>query len=183
LQPNLKSPDGDYGKFSKITVEEIRRRSYDRNLKENAMENPHEFKIEDGAMIEVPAYEKHSRGKNWLAIIANNPKAPNGLDRVFQEKGKGPYYYMVDGLKAGDPVEFGADYYSGGGNRQPSRWYGVITEIDDRKIIIEEYNTAEAAIKAAAEKQPQNERERLEAEAERLWTRLAEIDKTLESQK
>ena len=36
-------------------------------------------KIEDGAMVEAPIYEAHSRGKNWMATIEADPAAPGGL--------------------------------------------------------------------------------------------------------
>ena len=30
-------------------------------------------KIEKNAMIDVPVYESHNRGKNWMAVISLDP--------------------------------------------------------------------------------------------------------------
>jgi len=55
-----------------------------------------QFKVEDGALVEVPIYETHSRGRNWLAIIESDPQAPNGLKRQFVTNGKEhPEKYMT----------------------------------------------------------------------------------------
>jgi hypothetical protein len=96
------------------------------------------FKIELGAMIEVPIYETHHRGKNWMAIIEPDPRSPGGLHRTFVERGKGKFYYMVNELEIGQNIEFGADYYSSGGRKNKNRWYGRITNITDTEIEIEE---------------------------------------------
>lgn len=89
----------------------------------------HVFRHADGALIEVPEYSRHSRGKNWMAKIAADPRAPGGLGRTFAERANGRYYYMLeDWMIAGVPVEFGADYYSGRGRKSPNRWYGLIID-------------------------------------------------------
>ena len=137
-------------------------------------------KIEMGAMLGVPVYEEHHRGKNWMAIISKNPKAPNGLDRVFLEKARGNYFYLVSGLKVGDAVEFGADYISSSGRRRTNRWYGVVIQIDDNMIIIDEHETANGAIEAAKSFAAPSKREVLEQEKERILARLAEIEKELQ---
>ena len=90
--------------------------------------------IENGALINVPIYCSHKRGKNWLAVITENPTAPAGLERSFQEKAGGKYYYMVSGINSGDVVEFGADYYSGSNRKVPHRAYGVVADITDEYL-------------------------------------------------
>lgn len=89
------------------------------------------LRVEDGALVSVPpdCWESHSRGKNWLAIISSNPSQPGGLEREFQPKAKGDYYYLTSGLAAGQALEFGADYYSGSGRKSSRRWYGVVVAI------------------------------------------------------
>ena len=109
-----------------------------------------EIKIEDNALIDAPIFCYHKRGKNWLASIKPNPKAPGGLERVFWERGRGPYFYIIpENLKLPVAVEFGADYYTGSGRKIPERLYGVIVKIEDDKIILEKYKTATQAIKRA----------------------------------
>lgn len=143
------------------------------------MNTLHEFKIEDGALLSVPVFEDHSRGKNWLAVIAADPKAPNGLARDFQEKANGRYYYMTEFLESGQPIEFGADYIAASGNRSLKRWYGVIVSIDAEKLVLEKHDNAISALKAAEAPELPSRREMLEAEATRLRARLTEIEKEL----
>ncbi len=114
------------------------------------------LEIEEGALAEVPSkcWESHSRGKNWLAVIAKDPSAPGGLRRAFQEKAKGNYYYHVAGLSVADAVEFGADYYSGRGRKSPTRWYGVVTRITDSHLIVKHYATSAQAIVGAKNMTP-----------------------------
>lgn len=107
------------------------------------------YAVADGALTEVPAWESHARGKNWLAVIRADPKAPNGLDRRFMDRAHGAYYYMVAGLKPGDTVEFGADYYSGGGNPRRTRVYGVVVAVTDNELQLSVTKTAPAALALA----------------------------------
>lgn len=116
------------------------------------------YRIEEGCLARVPVYESHSRGKNWLAVISSNPKAPGGLDREFAAKCKGDLYYDAAGLVAGTAVEFGADYYSGGGRKNPKRWYGCVvrravyrpgTEEQAEYLVVVQHGTGKEAIKAA----------------------------------
>lgn len=81
--------------------------------------------IENGAFINVPVYETHKRGQNWMARVQKDPKSPGGLKREFAERARGDeYYYIVPkNWRVGDFVEFGADYFSSGGRRSRTRWY------------------------------------------------------------
>jgi hypothetical protein len=107
--------------------------------------------VVEGALAEVPAgcWESHKRGKNWLAVIATDPKSPGGLHRDFCDKAKGAYYYLIDGLKGGDPIEFGSDYYSGSGKPSRNRRYFTVNRITDSHVIVTCHNTAAQTIKAA----------------------------------
>jgi hypothetical protein len=107
--------------------------------------------IEEGAMLSSPCYETHSRGKNWLAKIHKDPASPGGLGRTFQQKARGAYYYFVTGLNIGDVVEFGADYYTGGGSKRSNRFYGIVRSLSDTKIEIEEFSSSAEAFKAKKE--------------------------------
>ena len=106
-------------------------------------------KIEDGAMVEAPIYEAHSRGKNWMATIEADPAAPGGLAREFIRNGRGRYLYIVGPEVVGKAVEIAADYTSSGGKRHPKRWYGVVRNVTDREIVIDRHETSEQAIRAA----------------------------------
>ncbi len=106
------------------------------------------YPVECGAMIAVPIYENHRRGKNWLAIIEADPQSPGGLRRTFVQRGRGQYYYLIDQLKPGIPVEFGADYYSGSGKKSSNRVYGIVVTVAGTFIEFEWHNTAIQAIKA-----------------------------------
>lgn len=133
--------------------------------------------VRDGAMLSAPVYEGHKRGKNWMATIAPDPAAPGGVARTFVPRGRGEYYYIVSADLVGQPVEFGADYISGGGNRSRSRWYGVVRALTSEVIRIEHYETAAQAI-AASRTGP--DRQALEEERSALLARLAEINALLE---
>jgi len=133
-------------------------------------------------MVEVPAYETHARGTNWLAKISPNPSAPGGLDRDFVERARGKYYYMITDLKPGTPIEFGADYTSSGGKRHPSRWYGVVVRVGDDAIDLAPTEGADEAFALAEEIQaaaPADRRTALKEERAALVARLAEIDAEL----
>ena len=109
---------------------------------------------EDGALTAVPpdCWESHNRGKNWLALISPNPRSPGGLDRTFLEKARGgSSYYLLSGLSLGDAVEFGADYYSGRGRKNPHRWYGFIVGLTPTYLLLRAASTGKAACKAATE--------------------------------
>jgi hypothetical protein len=137
------------------------------------------YPIEDGALVDVPIYEHHSRGKNWLAVIAADPAAPGGLGRAFVARGNGRYYYRVGALKPGQAIEFAGDYYGGSGSKSPRRLYAVVREVRPDTLIIEVCKTSTEAIKLArtlAESATTIDRSALAAERERLVARLAEID-------
>ncbi len=138
----------------------------------------HTYKTENGAMTEVPCYETHRRGRNWMAIISPDPSAPGGLAREFVDRGRGKYYYLVDETLVDQPIEIAADYFSTGGNRSPKRWYGVVRSLTDSEITIQHYETSDEAI-AAAQAGP--DQDALLEERERLLARLAEIDATLDT--
>ena len=96
-----------------------------------------EIEIEDGALTDAPVWKDHKRGRNWMARVKKNPQAPGGLAREFAQRAHGGYYYIWPvGWKIGDVVEFGADYYSTRGVKHPKRWYGIIVEVHEDKIVL-----------------------------------------------
>lgn len=112
--------------------------------------NYRHYPIEAGALTKVPVYEEHARGKNWFAKISADPTAPGGLSRTFATVAKGKYFYLVPAwCIPGVAVEFGADYYSRGGKKTISRWYGVIRARTEDTLTIERTPNHEAAIAAS----------------------------------
>lgn len=109
------------------------------------------FAVAYGALTQVPVYESHKRGKNWMAVIAPDPRSPGGLARTFLPHARGEYYYLIEALKPGDVVEFGADYYTSSGRKSAARWYGVVRNVTEDKVEIEQAPTATQAFKLQRE--------------------------------
>jgi len=107
------------------------------------------YRIELGALKEVPIYEDHSRGKNWCAIISPDPKSPGGLYREFVERAHLPYYYMVDEIKVGDVLEFGADYYTRSRHKSANRLYAVVIAKTSTELVLEEFTKPQDAFEYA----------------------------------
>lgn len=108
------------------------------------------FATENGALTEVPVWERHKRGRNWAAVIAKDPRAPGGLARAFLPRAHGEYFYMVEGLRPGVAVEFGADYYTTSGRKQSDRWYGAVVEVRADAVVVEPASSGRAAVERAA---------------------------------
>jgi hypothetical protein len=107
------------------------------------------FKIENGALVEVPIFEEHERGRNWMAKISFDPRSPAGLSREFMKRARGKYFYMVEGLKVGDAIEFGADYWTSSGRRNTNRVYAAVVSITSTELVLELLSTPDEAIEAA----------------------------------
>lgn len=108
--------------------------------------NMEDWKIEDGYIVEGPAYTDHRRGKNWLATIESDPTAPGGLKRSFIPRGNGKYMYRSD-LDVGDVYEVGADYYTSSGRKDSRREYGVIVENRGGSVKALRFKSSDDAIK------------------------------------
>jgi len=106
------------------------------------------YKIEMGK-IEAPVYTKHKRGRNWCAIIHEDPTAPRGIGRVFLKGSRGGRFYGKENFRVGQVLEFGADYISASGNRYPERIYAVVINISEEEITVEEFKTPKKAIRFA----------------------------------
>lgn len=86
------------------------------------------------ALVEVPIYELHHRGRNWLAVIGVDAQSPGGFTRRFMPRGRGAVYYSIEALALFDPIEFGADYFTTTSRRVGSRWYGVVWAITETHV-------------------------------------------------
>ena len=98
------------------------------NILHSLPEAAEAYLVKSGCLAEAPIWESHKRGKNWLAVITPSPAAPGGLERSFARRAKGDCFFFIDDIEVGSPVEFGADYYSGGGRKSSNRWYGVLQQ-------------------------------------------------------
>ncbi len=108
-----------------------------------------DWSVADGVLTEVPVWEDHRRGKNWMAVIDVDPRAPGGLDRQFADKARGQgAAYVLPVLKPGDALEFGADYISGSGKRTQSRWYCYVVRVEPAYLVLRQRSTGKAAVEA-----------------------------------
>jgi hypothetical protein len=125
------------------------------------------LQVESGALIQAPIWESRRGGRNWLAVISPNPRAPGGLDRRFLDRGRGEYLYLLNrDLRRGRPVEFGADL-----GHDRNRWYGLVLSVSDSEVTLEHHRTARAACTAAAAMAPDpdpDQRPRYPSLAEKL---------------
>lgn len=150
-QAEAAAKDAVFQEEKRLKEETAKQKEVERRKRLGLREGDDTYAIEDGALIGVPCYESHKRGKNWMAIIAVNPRAPGGLDRDFVEKAKGKAYYMVPSdFEPGTPIEFGADYYSGSGRKSTERWYGYVVRVDEEAgfIVLHECATGKDAVKS-----------------------------------
>lgn len=86
-------------------------------------------------VLDSPVFEHHSRAKNWAATVTPDPTYPGGFRRLWWERGRGEFRYIVpEQLKLGDVVEFGADYVQWSGRKIPERWLGVVVERTDTAV-------------------------------------------------
>jgi len=84
------------------------------------------------------AWEKHERGKNWVATVRFDPAAPNSLARAFWNRGSGSYVAAPASLAVGEVLEFGADYYACSGRRYGCRQYHRVLAIAPSHIVMRE---------------------------------------------
>ena len=93
------------------------------------------FPIIGGALVEVPLYEKHKRGRNWMAKVQPNANAPGGWDREFAQTGRGEdMKYIVADVFPGNVLEFGADYVTSTGKKSANRKYAVVVTVNDKEL-------------------------------------------------
>ena len=91
--------------------------------------------IVDYYVVGPPVWEpKYPNGRNWLAILTENPEVPRGVAREWIERGKGRFKYNVTRVIEGDLIEFGADYMYSSGRRIPSRWCGEVVGFTDTEM-------------------------------------------------
>jgi hypothetical protein len=102
--------------------------------------------VANGALLEVPVFEAHHRGTNYMAVIDVDGTCPGGLSRKWIDRGKGECFYLIEQLQLFDSVEFAADYTTGMGKRHRKRWYGVVTAKTEDYILAEECKSGVKAV-------------------------------------
>jgi len=100
----------------------------------------------NGALLEVPVYEQHARGTNYLAIIDIDPTMPAGLARIWAKKGRGPCLYITDQITQYDALEFAADYTTSVSTKKRLRWYGVVVDKRPDELVLQPCNTGVDAV-------------------------------------
>lgn len=100
------------------------------------------MKIVGGALVDAPVYQKHKRGRNWMAKIRPNALVAGGWEREFMPQGPGDMLYIVSRVFPGDVLEFGADYTTTLGKRTKSRKYAFVVSIDTLQIRVREFDNA-----------------------------------------
>ncbi|CAI9414951.1 hypothetical protein ANOBCDAF_03339 [Pleomorphomonas sp. T1.2MG-36] len=103
----------------------------------------------DGGSVESPCYCTHKRGGNWAAQLTG-PNAARMTRTYLPQRGR-----IVDltTVKAGDVLEFGGDYTTGSGRREPDReyWHVIKIDFDVDMIFFDKYPTPAKALRAARE--------------------------------
>lgn len=96
--------------------------------------------LDDGAVDQdcLGPYQSHQRGKNWIARVVHNVRAPGGLGREFLPRIRGRYYEFLGFVNPGDYLEVGGDYYSGRGIKYPARRYLRVLEVSPNEVIFRE---------------------------------------------
>lgn len=130
--------------------------------------------VANNVLLEVPIWEAHFRGSNWMAVINVDGSSPGGLSRRFMPRGKGDCFYLLEQLQLFDPIEFGADYTTSVGTKKRDRWYGVVTAVTDGHLSIERTSTGVAAVLRAKEAR-ESPRDRAMALRETLQAHLDQV--------
>ena len=138
--------------------------------------------VANGAMLEAPIFEKHTRGTNWLAAIDVDASQPSGLSRRFMKRGRGECLYVVEQLSLFDAVEFGADYTTMYGDKKRDRWYGIVVAMGDGFIDFEQAATGARAVVRAKEARTSKRDQvaALAAEREALLARARKLEEEMQ---
>lgn len=107
--------------------------------------------VSDGALVKVPIYEQHKRGKNWCATIVLDESKPGGLSRLFwsiclPKYHAGAYYWVPCNIQAGDCIEFGADMVTRKDARQYQRRYYRVVQVLANRLDLVRFETGKAAL-------------------------------------
>lgn len=103
---------------------------------------PKTLRIINRGLIDVLAWQAHHRGRNWVAFAEVEPSQPGGIKRSFFNRaaGKVAKFIIPDRLAVGDILEFGGDYVSFGGRREPTRVYAVVLALSATEMIVKPYD-------------------------------------------
>lgn len=107
----------------------------------------------DGRAVENPAYCNHRRGRNWAAIMRGKNAA--NCERTFlRAVGE---VVDLEAVQAGDVLELGGDYVTGGGRRHPDRRWWHVQDITHDTMTYEPHETLAKALRSARQQSTQTE--------------------------
>lgn len=87
---------------------------------------PVSYAVVDGRLQNAPVYEEGIHARNWMAVVVKGGRGYDGFERRFVDKARQwRGLYHVDDARAGDVIEFGANY-ARGASLQKKRWCGVV---------------------------------------------------------
>jgi hypothetical protein len=95
--------------------------------------------IVGGALVvtQLPVYEKHYRGRNWMAKVRPDANSPGGWARSFATQARGDdLAYLVKDVFPNDVLEFGADYVTSTGKKCPKRVYALVMAVDTELMTV-----------------------------------------------
>jgi len=99
----------------------------------------------DGRSVENPAYCNHRRGRNWGAIVRGK-NAANCERSFLRAVGE---VVDLESVQVGDVLEFGGDYVTRSGRRQPDRRWWHVQYITDDELTYESHETLAKALRSA----------------------------------
>jgi hypothetical protein len=143
---------------------------------------PVRMTVANGALLEVPVFEKHQRGKNWMAVIDIDGTCPGGLSRKFIDRGRGECFYLIEQVTLFDSIEFGADYITSMGKKWNKRWFGVVVAKTDDYLLAEQCTSGKNAVLLSKAKRtdPHALADALSREREVLMKRAEELNDAIE---
>ena len=84
---------------------------------------------------EFPWEIKRGKSKSWVALVSFDPDTRGFLTRAFFDKSGKEYYEFEDELKPGDIIEFGYDFYAGGGEIK-HRAYTMVVHDEEHDLLM-----------------------------------------------
>jgi hypothetical protein len=112
--------------------------------------------VDQDYVIDPPILGTGRRARNWLAVLEPDPQRPGGVNRVWCERGKGPFAYSIRTLLSGDLIEFGADWLSASSDyRHRERWYAHVLRVETFALVVRHFSTLKELLRDAYDRKVQ----------------------------